>query len=89
MSYDGISKNDVGYAMHLAATHAKAYTGKHTHTRWESDGQEGGSVLHYTPGVSKCWQCKEVIDEKGNCDMEYWLAPKPFYGRGRECGGHG
>jgi hypothetical protein len=39
MSYDSISKNDVGYAMHLVATHAKAYTGKHTHTRWESDGR--------------------------------------------------
>ena len=82
MSYDSISKNDVGYAMHLAASAAKAYTGKHTHTRWESDGQEGGSVLHYTPGVSRCWQCKEVIDEKGNC------AGPGYWANGDPCGGN-
>ncbi len=94
------SKNDPGYAMFLAHEADKRETldpltglqrkaRKHTHRRWEDDNQEGGAYRRFTPGVTRCPQCNHVIYEQGNCDMEYWLAPKPFYGRGRECGGHG
>jgi SRSO17 transposase len=38
--------------------------------RWESDGQEGGRWLRYTPGVSCCWACEQVINEDGECEEE-------------------
>ena len=92
------SKNDPGYIMWLAhqadaqsipaeslregpiATRPRS---KHTHRRWEDDNQEGGSIRRYTPGVTKCWQCNEVIDANGDC------AGPGDYVNGDPCGGHG
>ena len=39
-------------------------------TRWEDDGQGGGELLKYTPGETKCWRCRHVINEDGECHMD-------------------
>lgn len=56
-----------GYA--CCATHRAAIAQRKNSEvlRFEDDHQGGGSWARYTPGITVCWSCDEVIRNDGDC----------------------